>query len=92
MKAHVELTCFLDTTDPVSKGELDRLIETFKVYLESVKGLPEMSYIIKGNTACITAYSSPGKSQGLALKTLYIKKTILDCLEESGMIIGDVPQ
>jgi hypothetical protein len=92
VKAHVELTCFLDTTDLVSKGELDRLVETFKVYLESVKGLPEMSYIINGNVACITAYSSPGKSQGLVTKTLYIRKTILDCLEESGMILGDILQ
>jgi len=90
VKCHVELAAWIDTTEPVTKGDIDRLAETFKVYLEACKGLPEMDYTIHGNSACITAFSSPGKSQELVTKLLYIKKVITDCLDEAGMKVPEI--
>ena len=87
MKAHVELTTWIDTTEPVLKGDVDRLTQTYKVYLDACGGLPEMDYTIHGETVCIAGSAIAGKS--LITKAPYIKKMILEALSEAGMEVTE---
>ena len=88
MKAHLELCSWVYLGEPVTKGDVDRLAETFRIYLDSCGGLAEMSYTRHENTVCITAWSKAGKSEGMIAKLAYIRKTIKDALKAGGMSPG----
>ena len=89
MKCHVELACWVMTDTPVSTGDVDRLAQTFMTYLNSCGGLPEMAYHVAGNSVCITGFSVPGKDKGLIIKAMYVRKLIIEALQEAGM---EVPE
>ena len=89
MRSHIEMVSWIDTTEPLTKGDIDRLTETFKVYLDAIGGVAEMEYTVHGNIVNIAAYSSAGKTQGTIVKSLYIKKVITDALIAGGM---DLPE
>lgn len=85
MKAWVELSCWVATDDPVTLGDIDRLTETLRVYLESVGGIPRIDHYIHGDTVCITASSEPGKPHAKAVDKLYMRSSVLKALNTAGM-------
>jgi len=89
MKAHVELSCWIDLTEDISKGELERLLATIGVYLTSCKGIPVISSFAGEDSLCITAYALPGEAGDPLKDAVYIKEQVLEALTLADMIVGE---
>jgi len=89
MKAWVELAVWVSTEEPVTSGDVDRISETLRVYLESVGGVPRIDHYVRDDTVCITASSNPGNPNGKLLDKLYMRTSIFKALSAAGM---EVPE
>jgi len=87
MKSWVELAVWVSTEEPVTLGDIDRLTETLRVYLESIGGVPRIDHYVNNDTVCITASSNPGTPNGKLVDKLYTRSSILKALDAAGMEI-----
>ncbi len=90
MKAWVELAVWVSADEPVTSGDVDRVTETLRVYLESTGGIPRIDHYVRDDMVCITGSSNPGDSpNGELIGELYIRSSIIKALNAAGMEIPE---
>ena len=87
MKCHVELACWIHTDEEVTKRDLDSLVQTIGVYLTACGGTPKVVYYCQPDMVCITASADEGPTRGKLQDSIYVRKQVLEALEEGGMQI-----
>lgn len=88
MKCHVELATWVDTTEEITRGDLDRLLHTLGTYLSSVGGVPKIAWYTQHETICITASAMEGNTRGSLQDAAYIKEQVTEALKEGGMEVS----
>lgn len=88
MKCHIELACYISPEEEISKGEMDRLLQTIGTYLSSCGGVPHVDSIlpeVEGDALCITAYATAGIPRGKLQDASYVKRQVTAGLKKAGM-------
>jgi len=88
MRSHTELCTWVETDDPVTDGDRDRLMLTISTYLNQAGGKPEIKAWLGDGLLCITASAMAEPSSVIRNKKAdmaYVKDAIDAALKEAGL-------
>ena len=88
MRSHTELTCWIETEDPVTKGDQDRLTLTLATYLNQAGGKPDIKAYLGEGLLCITASAISEPSSTIRNRKAdmeYVKNAVDAALKEAGL-------
>lgn len=88
MRSFIELTAWLETDDPVTEGDAERLTLTFSTYLTQSGGKPDIKAYLGEGLLCLTASSIFEPSSVIRSKKAdlsYIRNAVDAALKEAGL-------
>lgn len=88
MRCHIELTSWIETDDPVTEGDQERLVLTFSTYLNQAGGKPEINAWLGDGLLCLTASSIFEPTSVIRDKKAdmaYIRDAVKAALQEAKM-------
>lgn len=89
MRCHVELASWIETDDPVTEGDQERLVLTFSTYLNQAGGKPEINAWLGDKLLCLTASSLFEPTSVIRDKKAdmaYIRDAVKAALKEANML------
>ena len=88
MRSFTELTTWIETDDPVTSGDAERLTLTFSTYLTQAGGKPDIKAYLGEGLLCITASAIAEPTAIIRNKKAdmeYIRNAVDAALKEAGL-------